>query len=203
MLKKIAILTSFLLIGGFTTNILADLPESSGMYMDLNGGAAYVNNSAGDILKSIFESDSNSDDTKPVAVGIFDVGYKFTDYVAAEVGLSLYGDKTQFGEVFEQNYAIDIALKGTFPMLEGFDAFGKIGAAMVHSKQSYEGDDYDISDITGFAPYLAVGLDYYFTPNFSIILQGGGTFQGYSSDDETVPSFLALTLGVSYLFSMD
>jgi hypothetical protein len=201
MLKKIILLAALITFAGFASAILADLPESSGLYMDLNGGAGYINNSGGNVIKNIFGQ--GSEDTRAVAVGIFDLGYKFTDYVSAEVGFSLYGNKTQYGEVYKQNYTLDIALKGTFPILEGFDAFGKIGAAVVHTQQSYEYNDADVYDKTAFAPLLAMGLDYYFTPNLSLILQGGGTFEGNSSDGETVYPNLALTIGIGYLFNMD
>lgn len=199
MLKRLTFIVLF--ATAFTAgSALADLPESSGLYMDLNLGAAYLNNSSGDVLKSIFTS--HEDDISPVVAGIFDVGYKFTDFVAAEIGINLYGDKDdQYGVNYEQNYSIDIALKGIYPIVEGFDAFGKIGAALVHTEQSYVGDNYDYYDITGAAPYLAMGVDYYFTPNLSMIFQGSGNFST-DTNDGPVPSFVVFTLGVSYLFTM-
>jgi opacity protein-like surface antigen len=88
-----------------------------------------------DILKGM---DVNT--TQDGLAGRIFAGFKFNEYLAAEMGYTKFSNQTSkfnqnvgldnlAGNEKIQAYAVDLVAKGTLPLQNGFSLFGKLGAA--------------------------------------------------------------------------
>ena len=104
-------------------------------------------------------------------------GYSFNQYVAAEVGY-LWLPKVKFNKITDgtttgsesfNESAVDFIVKGTMPFANGFGAFVKGGAAIVHrgdAKFTSGGTTTKTSSKNKTVPVLGAGVQYYWTDNF-------------------------------------
>lgn len=96
------------------------------------------------------------------------LGYKITPALAIETGyLQLSdGNYSQGKETFSnQQYAFDIAAKGSLPITTNVNIYGKLGVAYLTTKLDPKLDDVSKRK---FAPEVAVGMGYDITPNVTV-----------------------------------
>ena len=194
MLKKTVVLLAFtgLFIGCNTVFAAGDKtefatqPKTSGIYAGIGIGGGIVN----------AEFKEYTRDNAGLA-GNANLGYQFNKYLGLEAGFAMYSKSKADGkDLATNNYAFDLAAKGIIPLGSGFDAFAKLGAAMVHTKWASTIDGQAVPDggksYTEPTAYFAAGFDYALTQHFLATLQGTATTNG-----SHVPSMFAGTVGVT------
>lgn len=101
------------------------------------------------------------------------LGYKITPKLALEVGYLQLSDANisiqREGSTFSnEQYAIDLAAKGTLPITNNVNLYGKLGVAYLTTKLDANTKfDNNISKRM-FAPEVAVGMGYDITPNVTV-----------------------------------
>ncbi len=126
-------------------------------------------------------------------------GYQFNDYFGLEGGCLRFPDVKVAGSLAKDNSLINVAGKGIIPLNDGFNIFGKLGAARVGS-QFAAGVLSDTSDnVSSFhgkiLPYLGAGFGYSLTQHVDFSTQVAGTPK---SDD--LPPMYAVTGDIAYRF---
>lgn len=108
------------------------------------------------------------------------LGYNFNQIFALELGYTQFQEgKLNLKDLnthFEaQQYAVDIAGKGTYPITHNVNLYGKLGVAYLTTRLTETDNDgsYNINDGEGvakhkLAPEIAVGMNYAITPNVSV-----------------------------------
>lgn len=202
MIKRLMILTSASALALGTA--LAATPVDSGVYLEGNLGYGQVRQSV---------SDFTTKHRSGFAWNV-DGGYKFNKNFGAEVGYTQYptqkyvakegvlpigvSNKTAKGD---ENYAIDLALKGILPLQEGFSLFAKLGGAYAHHQDKVIVTYVTPSQPTEIAskayhkvvPYGAIGAGYAVTPNLELTVQGAG-----HTKNGDVPAMWLVTGGATY-----
>ena len=189
MLKKIALVGTAGFIAFLMSGItFADMSQSSGVYAEGNLGWGRV-----------AEEPAGSTKTENTGVGLnMSIGYKFNPTIAVEAGVYRYPTEDFGNSEGSSNYAGIAAIKGAIPFDNGFEAFAKVGGAIVshNLKGKNGGNPAGAGDYTGGAILLGAGLGYAFTPNWE------GTVQGnvLASADDNIPTMQMLTIGLTYFF---
>lgn len=157
-----------------------------------------VNSGYGKVKASVQNSSKNNKDG--FAYGI-DGGYMFNQYVGVELGATRFANaRFDHGMKQENNYLIDLAVKGVYPITQQFNVFGKLGGAYVHTK-------FDNNNRTGFSkseigthhairPYLAAGVGYDITSNIAVDFQVATTTKAGND----VPAMMNAMIGATYTF---
>jgi len=132
------------------------------------------------------------------------IGYRFNDYVAIESAylhlVDVSTNKTIFGDpIPEESSKIsggDLSLVLNYPFLSGFNVYGKVGVAVVHTKlqERYFWKSVDIDEID-FLPEVGGGVDYYFKKRFSIGLTATNLF-----GMKNTPRMTTFGLRTSFIF---
>lgn len=144
-------------------------------------------------------------------------GYQFTQYVAAELGYTKFSrTRLNFTDVTSintyssknsvQTYALDLVAKGTLPLQNGFNVFGKLGLAFLNE---YVGDTVLFSNNGPTTqenayvshefvlPTFGLGAGYDFTKNLSTDVTW---MRIQSVNTPNIDSTDTVTLGLSYHF---
>lgn len=124
------------------------------------------------------------------------LGYQFNKHIGAEVGyMSLPRVKNNGVVVIKDNYAIDLAVKGSIQVHDKLGVYGKVGVAKVTSKYtSYDGIN-NAGHHDAVVPLFAVGASYGLNDNSYVGLEGLMT-----TKSGPVPSMRAVTFNVGYIF---
>ena len=104
------------------------------------------------------------------------LGYSFSKFISLEAGYNYY-KFPQFsatnGSVQKMlQYGIDLSAKATLPLDFGFAFYIKGGLEWIHrgSLHSYNGSFHQRDASSKIVPVGALGLNYWFTPNFALDL---------------------------------
>jgi len=180
----------------------------NGVYVGVQGGYAKTDYSMND-LDNLFTGNT---DASGFAGRIYG-GYSFNQYFATEVGFA-YLPQIKFSnlkpigytgsdsaEITANQYAIDLALKASYPIYKDISVFAKGGVAdmmMENVKATVNGQDVGTSDVaseTQVAPLAGAGINYKVTDNVSSDLSYTRYF---GASDIEATNFYAL--GVAYNF---
>lgn len=167
MLKKILTTT---VLGVSALGTMAANAATPGFYV--SGQVGYAETHMKSQLKSITGIALNNDGLS----GRLALGYKITPKLAVEVGyLQLseaeltYTDEdgTSMTHSNRQD-AIDVAAKGTLPITNNVNVYGKVGLAYLTTQLDANTKlSHDISK-RSFAPEIAIGMGYDITPNITV-----------------------------------
>ncbi len=193
-----------------TANSTVSNSPSNGVYVGVQGGYAQSDYSMNDINGDV--SFTGDVDASSIAGRIYG-GYNFNQYFATEMGFA-YLPQIKFsnlkpvgytgsdsGEITANEYAIDLALKASYPVYKNVTVFAKGGFAdmtIENVKATINGQSVDTSDIsseTKPAPLAGAGVSYKLTDNVSTDLSYTRYF---SASDIEATNFYAL--GVTYNF---
>lgn len=164
MLKKI--LTTTVLgvsaLGAMTAN-----SATPGFYV--NGQVGYADTHMKSQLKSGAGVGLNNDGLSARIA----LGYKITPQIAVEVGyLQLPGAEVTVNKenktYSNKQNAIDIAAKGTLPITNNVNFYGKLGVAYLTTQLNATAKLHDDISKRKFAPEVAIGMGYDITPNVTV-----------------------------------
>lgn len=187
MLKKVLVLmlagVGALAVSGASFGVVA---QTAGFYVDGNVGWGKV--APRDIGVTVRGTN---------AAGNVALGYKINAYLGLEIGGGLYSDvNSDSGKINTNNNFLDAAVKVIVPFGNSFDMFGKLGVAKVHTKWGATGDDRSGTTYNRPAAIGAIGVGYWFTPNFGVDLQGLGAMPNTNK----TPSMYAVSVGLTFVF---
>ncbi|TDQ57156.1 OOP family OmpA-OmpF porin [Mesocricetibacter intestinalis] len=190
-------------------------PQANTFYAGARVGWASFHDGVDD-----FKSADSSVKSNSVTYGVFG-GYQIIDNLAVELGYDHYGtmkvtNPDAKADKFT-NHGVNLSLKPSYdlgnltPVLEGLDAYARVGAALIRSDvKAYEADG---SKVTGHSlkvsPVFAAGLEYAI-PGFTDLaarveyqwINGVGKDQKWSGNDgaDFTPDIGSVTFGLSYRF---
>jgi len=132
----------------------------------------------------------NIDKTWAVEGGYTDFGSKGYDYTNGATGAA--------GSIHTDAHSLYVAGKGTLPINEQFNVFGKLGAARNHNSVDATGDAAGLNGSgSKTALYASVGGEYLLNKNVSFSLE----YENYGKNDIDVGRKTgAITAGVRYNF---
>ncbi len=161
----------------------------------------YLEGNAG--IGAYSEHTFSLDMTSAIGMANLNLGYKFNKNFALEVGAADFANfETNFFGFREDvsSYYFDVAFKGIIPFDSGFELFGKLGGAYIHTTNTLHIEFLKNSSIaksvTEPVGLLGIGVGYSFTPSLSASIQGVLT----SSNDDAA-STKAVTVGLAYIFA--
>ena len=210
-MKKTAIA---LAIAGLAAATVAQAaPQANTFYAGAKAGWASVHHGLGQF------TDGNDGKIRrsSEAYGVFG-GYQITDNFAVEAGYEYFGRakvKYSDGDQFRHTaHGTTLALKGSYPVLDNLDVYGRVGAALIRS-------DYKDKDVTGeltdkyhnlkVSPVLAAGVEYAILPELALraeyqwVSRVGnlGKAERKAGEDTAVrysPDIGSVAVGLSYRF---
>ena len=209
-MKKTAIA---LAIAGLAAATVAQAaPQANTFYAGAKAGWASVHHGLNQ-FKDGFEGGKVNRNSE--AYGVFG-GYQITDNFAVEAGYEYFGRakvKYSDGDQFRHTaHGTTLALKGSYPVLDNLDVYGRVGAALIRS---------DYKDVTGeftdkyhnlkVSPVLAAGVEYAILPELALraeyqwVSRVGNLGKAVEKADgvrgtEYSPDIGSVSLGLSYRF---
>ncbi|NHQ86077.1 outer membrane beta-barrel protein [Iodobacter sp. HSC-16F04] len=177
-------------------NILASLVLSALIASPVFAEGFYI---GADVGSSKAKADSNgySIEKSDTAWGIHG-GYKFSPYLAAELGYRSFGK-------FEENYsfmkgsveasAVQASVIGSYPFSEAFNIYGRLGVASIKTTSKISSDFYNAqNDQTDTKALFGIGAQYSFNKNLSMRTE----YTQYAEIEDVKLS--AITIGANYSF---
>ncbi len=208
-MKKTAIA---LAIAGLAAATVAQAaPQANTFYVGAKAGWASFH----DGIKYTADASRIGYNRNSVTYGVFG-GYQIIDNLAVELGYDDFG-RAKFRNAGETiikhtNHGAHLSLKGSYPVLEGLDIYGRVGAALVRSdyKSYYNTTFNGVSRQHSLkvSPVVAAGLEYSlpslpelaFRLEYQWVNRVGKVenARGYRVDYQ--PSIASVTAGLSYRF---
>lgn len=155
MIKKITSVALGVIVAVSFSGAFASQPttvaksQDSKMYVSLNGGYAKIKEKVAGSAKN---------DTKGYTYGV-DAGMNVAKNVAVEAGYTKLPNEKFDTVTGNKNYIIDVVAKGTMPLADNYNAFGKVGVARVHHKVTGATNVADAAGTyTVYTPMAAVGV---------------------------------------------
>ena len=211
-MKKTAIA---LAIAGLAAATVAQAaPQANTFYAGAKAGWASVHHGL-DQFKDGIEGGKVNRNSE--AYGVFG-GYQITDNFAVEAGYEYFGRaKVKYSDgdqVRHTAHGTTLALKGSYPVLDNLDVYGRVGAALIRS-------DYKDKDVTGeltdkyhnlkVSPVLAAGVEYAILPELALraeyqwVSRVGNLGKavrktGQETDIRYSPDIGSVAVGLSYRF---
>lgn len=211
MLKRITLIAASVAALSLSAHAFAASAQS-GVYVNANGGWSFAKDTSEGTIQNGQKTNKN------YVLGA-NIGYDYMMNQNVLVGIE--GGYTSFGKTnytnagtndlsfSEKNTAYQILATSTYVMTNGWNFFGKLGAA--HEKTDITDatlDGTSIStngDVNKWEPAAAVGAGYMFNQNVNVVAQWEHIF-GQSWDTQAKPTKPmtqdALTLGLTYKFAM-
>lgn len=187
----IALLGAATLLGGSVCSALDSLDlsnTSSGFYTDPSF-------SFGKVDKKIIDLTQKLNGGLPYQTG---GGYQFNQYIGIEGGYIRYPDVSTDTSVVNKTSNIEqLAAKGTVPLKNSFNFFGKLGAAEI-SPQIINGLNNNADNIVNSAkllPYIGTGIGYGLNQKVDFDFQ-----LDEMPKTSNVPAIHSATAGLSYQF---
>lgn len=206
-MKKTAIA---LAIAGLTVASVAQAaPQANTFYAGAKAGWASFHDGLNQ-----FEDQANSEGTlrNSVTYGVFG-GYQITDNFAVEAGYDDFGRaKLRYkGETFSKhtNHGAHLSLKASYPVLDGLDVYGRVGAALIRSdyKNKRKESGYEHEHSLKVSPVFAGGLEYNLPslPELALRVeyqwvQGVGRLEENGHRVDYTPNIGSVSAGLSYRF---
>lgn len=199
-MKKTAIA---LAIAGLTaTSVAQAAPQANTFYAGAKAGWASFHDGLNQ-----FEDQANSEGTlrNSVTYGVFG-GYQIIDNLAVELGYDDFGRAKLRDEgktvAKHTNHGAHLSLKASYPVLEGLDVYGRVGAALIRS--DYKTVEHSLK----VSPVFAGGLEYNLPslPELALRVeyqwvQGVGRLQDKDGNRvDYTPNIGSVTAGLSYRF---
>ncbi|PJG85093.1 porin OmpA [Conservatibacter flavescens] len=207
-MKKTAIA---LAVAGLAAALVAQAaPQANTFYVGAKAGWASFH----DGLEQFEQPGVQGTLRNSVTYGVFG-GYQITDNFAVELGYDDFGRaklrKDGQTTVKHTNHGAHLSLKASYPIIEGLDAYARVGAALVRSDyKTYEGAPvgfergHSLQTSAVFAggleynlpslPELALRVEYQWLNNVGKVENAGGSRFDYRPDIGSV------TAGLSYRF---
>ncbi len=211
-MKKTAIAFA---VAALATAAVQAAPQANTFYAGARAGWASMHN---DIKKLAQDTDYGLDNAgynrNSFTYGLFG-GYQITDNFAAELGYDYFGGvkyKHHGSTAFKMhNHGTSLSLKGSYPIMDNLDLYGRIGAALVRSdyKAKDEGEVTYETHSLKVSPVYAAGLEYAPIPELGLRLEYSWLNNVGKLRDEDhnrihfAPHIGALTLGASYRFGQE
>lgn len=208
-MKKTAIA---LAIAGLTVASIAQAaPQADTFYAGAKAGWASFHDGLNQ-----FEDQKNAIGTlrNSVTYGVFG-GYQITDNFAVELGYDDFGRAklrhNGVSVVKHSNHGAHLSLKASYPIAEGLDIYGRVGAALIRSDYKTVGaaaaEDYYHEHSLKVSPVFAGGLEYNLPsmPELALRVEyqwvnGVGRLEDNGHRVDYTPSIGAVTAGLSYRF---
>ncbi len=180
--------------------------DQVGMYVGVNAGWDQMDwkNQLGTATDGSWNSAGKSGS---FAVGA-DVGYSFNQYLALEFGGFWLPNNAKYTNTTTstlKTWDLYLAGKGTVPLYDEVNAFGKVGVAYTHTDVS-SGPTFQNPVSTGtnatWRPLFAAGLGYDFAQDWNVNAQYALILGRQSNGKTDSPNQNIYTLGVAYTFAM-
>lgn len=209
-MKKTAIA---LAIAGLTVASVAQAaPQANTFYAGAKAGWASFHDGLNQ-----FEDQANSEGTlrNSVTYGVYG-GYQIIDNLAVELGYDDFG-RVKFrkdGKTVSKhtNHGAHLSLKASYPVLEGLDIYGRVGAALIRSdyknKKGTTNGVFDKNEHSlKVSPVFAGGLEYNLPslPELALRVEyqwvnGVGRLEQNGKRVDYTPNIGSVTAGLSYRF---
>lgn len=196
-------------IAGFVASVQA-APQANTFYAGAKAGWASFHDGLNQFENSAAKTGTVRNS---VAYGIFG-GYQITDHVAVELGSEYFGQAKGRKEKKEAKHTaqgMQLGLKASYPVLEGLDIYGRVGAALIRSNyvdlKNLVGTAEGVKNTLKVSPVFAAGVEYSLPslPELALRLEyqwvkGVGKARKDGNRLDYTPSIGAVTLGLSYRF---
>ncbi|MBN6710836.1 porin OmpA [Haemophilus haemoglobinophilus] len=145
-----------------------------------------------------------------VTYGVFG-GYQITDNFAVELGYDDFGraKAREEGKTVAKhtNHGAHLSLKASYPVLEGLDVYGRVGAALIRSDYKFNDESFREHSLK-VSPVFAAGVEYNLPslPELALRVEyqwvkGAGKVQlANGTRYDYTPSIGSVTAGLSYRF---
>ncbi len=192
LVKRLALLIG--LIGVVSVSSAATVIPT-GPYVEANAGISFVGDGEPSSRSLEFHT------VKGTRSGFgfsTNVGYQFTQYLGAEIGVSSYGtqkfkseDTPSLKAKSKRDWMIDAALRLTAPLPHNFDVFAKVGPSIMFHKVSLSNEAKAVdptmkTSATGYGFIYGLGVEYNMTRHIAFNTQftGGAPVIRFSSTDD-------------------
>ena len=203
-MKKTAIA---LAIAGLAAASVQAAPQANTFYAGAKAGWASFH----DGLEQFEDTDHEKGTLRhSVTYGVFG-GYQITDNFAVELGYGDFGRAKgrNEGKTYAKhtNHGAHLSLKASYPVLDGLDVYGRVGAALIRSDYKFNDDSFREHSLK-VSPVFAAGVEYNLPslPELALRVEyqwvkGAGKVQlADGKRHDYTPSIGSVTAGLSYRF---
>ncbi len=197
-MKKTAIAFA---VAAFATAAVQAAPQANTFYAGARAGWSQAHQDLNALKDAGYDVKRND-----VTYGVFG-GYQIIDNLAAELAYDNFGGiKVKDDESTDKmrNHGASLSLKGSYPIIDGLDAYARVGAALIRTDYKIDGAQQQHS--LKVTPVYAAGFEYAPMPELGLRLEYSwlnkvGKFEDEDGNREHfAPKFGAVTLGASYRF---
>ena len=203
-MKKTAIAFA---VAAFAATSVQAAPQANTFYTGLTAGwsEAHIDINQLKHTPNTLGTGEMTTDRNSLTYGIF-AGYQINDFLATEFAYDYFGHfkANNSAEKFKmKNHGASLSIKGSYPIIDGLDVYGRVGAALVRS--DYKLGEYKDHSLK-VSPVYAAGLEYAPMQDLAVRLEYRwlnkvGKFENAKGDRfDFTPSLGSVTAGVSYRF---
>jgi hypothetical protein len=191
MMKKISAVALGLIVAvsfgtGFASEATTAAKPEAKMYADANLGYAKIDEKV---------AGADKQDNKGYAYNV-NAGMNLSKNIAVEAGYTKYPNEKLGTVKGTENYAIDVAAKGTMALADNYAGFAKVGFARVHHKVDAATEvTSKAGKLHAYTPLLAVGVEDQVSESTKLIATVSTTLKRHE-----VPAMMMASLGAGFSF---